>query len=76
MQKHHFHFTPYDTIAVAQKAYFKAGGKYCSAPPKQLNHHPLRLQQEESHCYKERNTHTRTHILMATRNKVKGLAFP
>lgn len=32
MERHHFHFSPYDTITVAQKACFIAGGKYCSPP--------------------------------------------
>lgn len=32
MERHHFHFTSYDTITVAQKACFIAGGKYCSTP--------------------------------------------
>ncbi len=56
MEKHHFHFTPCDTITVAQKACFIAGGKYCSSPPQQLSHQPLRAQQEDSHF-----TRTHTH---------------
>lgn len=49
MERHNFHFTSYDTITVAQKACFIAGGKYCSTPPKELSHQPLRIQQEDSH---------------------------
>lgn len=48
MERRHFHFTSYDTITVAQKACFIAGGKYCSTPPKELSHQPLRIQQEDS----------------------------
>lgn len=33
MEKHHFHFTLCDTITVAQKACFVAGGKYRGSPP-------------------------------------------
>lgn len=62
MKKHHFHFTSYDTIAVAQKACFIAGGKYCSSPPKQLSHQPLRVQQEDSHLKKYTHTYTQHFI--------------
>lgn len=58
MERHHFHFTSYDTITVAQKACFIAGGKYCSSPPKQLSHQPLRVQQDDSHFI---SIHTHTH---------------
>lgn len=59
MERHHFHFTSYDTITVAQKACFIAGGKYCSSLSKQLSHQPLRVQQEDSHFI---STYTRAHI--------------
>lgn len=67
MERHHFHFTSYDTITVAQKACFIAGGKYCSSPPKQLSHQPLRVQQEDSHfisiyIYTRTHTHTQPFI--------------
>lgn len=43
MHSHRFHFTSHDTITVAQKAYFKAGGKYCSTSPMQLSRQSLRV---------------------------------
>lgn len=64
MERHHFHFTCYDTIAVAQKACFIAGGKYCSSPPKQLSHQPLRVQQEDSHFISIHNA-ARTHTTLS-----------
>lgn len=64
MERHHFHSSSDDTITAAQKACFLAGGKYCSSPPKQLRHQPLRVRQENSH-FISRHTNTQDPLYLA-----------